>query len=67
MIVHDVALQYTQSLSQLGVGLAIALLYFVEYQVRICNNLADALEKLKPQMDQLTSFDARRIQQAKES
>ena len=67
MIVPDVALQHTQSLSQLGVGLAIALLYFVEYQVRICNQLAEALEAFKPQLDKLTTFDAYRYQQAQES
>ncbi len=57
----DVALQYTQSVSQLGVGLAVALLYFVEYQVRICDRLAEALEGLKPQFDTLIAFDTRKM------
>lgn len=63
----DVALQYTQSLSQLGVGIAIALLYFIEYQVRICNNVSEALERLRSELDKLQAFDKRRLKQAQES
>ena len=60
----DIALQYIQSLFQLGVGVSIALLYFIEYQVRICEKLSGSLESLRPKLAKLSKFDSRRLKQA---
>ena len=62
--VFEIKFENTQSLFQLGVGLSIALLYFNEYQFRICDQLLERLETVSDKVRQLTKFNTVRLTHA---